>query len=86
MEIVGVIGDVRHSGLEQPPAAEMYIPYLQNPPVAPFVVVRTSGDPAAPVAGVGARAVSRFGSRRQDRALHRFEERFRATMVIRLWS
>jgi putative ABC transport system permease protein len=24
----------------------MYISYLQNPPVAPFIVIRTSGDPA----------------------------------------
>ncbi len=46
MEIVGVVGDVRHSGLEQDPAAEMYITYLQNPPVSPFIVVRTDGDPA----------------------------------------
>jgi predicted permease len=47
MEIIGIIGDVRHTGLEQEPAPEMYISALQNPPVAPFVVVRTSGDPAA---------------------------------------
>jgi predicted permease len=47
MEIVGIIGDVRHTGLEQEPAPEMYITYLQNPPVAPFIVLRTTGDPAA---------------------------------------
>jgi putative ABC transport system permease protein len=47
MEIVGVIGDIRHTGLEQEPAPEMYITYLQNPPVAPFIVIRTSGSPAA---------------------------------------
>lgn len=47
MEVVGVIGDIRHTGLEQEPAPEMYISYLQNPPVAPFVVIRTSGEPAA---------------------------------------
>ncbi len=47
MEIVGVIGDVRHTGLEQTPAPELYITYLQNPPVSPFIVIRTSGDPAA---------------------------------------
>jgi len=43
--IVGIIGDVRHSGLEADPAPEMYINYLQNPPVAPFMVFRTTGDP-----------------------------------------
>jgi putative ABC transport system permease protein len=46
MTIVGVIGDVRHRGLEDEPQPEMYINYLQGPPVAPFIVLRTAGDPA----------------------------------------
>jgi predicted permease len=46
MTIVGVIGDVRHGGLEEDPHPELYITYLQNPPVAPFIVLRTTGDPA----------------------------------------
>ena len=45
--IVGVIGDVRHSGLEAPPPPEMYMPALQGPPTNPFIVIRTAGDPAA---------------------------------------
>jgi putative ABC transport system permease protein len=45
--IVGVIGDVRHSGLEAAPAPEMYISSLQGPPTNPFIVIRTSGDPSA---------------------------------------
>jgi predicted permease len=45
--IVGVIGDLRHTGLEESPAPEMYIYHRQGPPVAPFLVVRTTGDPAA---------------------------------------
>jgi putative ABC transport system permease protein len=52
--IVGVIGDVRHAGLESPPAPEVYIYYLQNPPVNPFLVVRTTADPAGLVAAVRA--------------------------------
>lgn len=47
MTIVGVVGSVRHTGLEQAPAPELYIPHRQGPPVAPFLVLRTSGDPAA---------------------------------------
>ena len=43
--VIGVIGDVRHTGLESVPAPEMYIWYLQGPPVAPYLVVRTQGDP-----------------------------------------
>lgn len=44
--IVGVIGDVRHGGLEELPQPELYINYLQGPPVNPFIVLKTSGDPA----------------------------------------
>jgi putative ABC transport system permease protein len=47
MTVIGVIGDVRHAGLEAAPAAELYVNYLQNPPVAPFIAIRTTGDPAA---------------------------------------
>jgi putative ABC transport system permease protein len=53
---VGVIGDVHHTGLEQAPAPEMYISYLQNPPVAPFIVIRTAGNPAALIDVVRAEA------------------------------
>jgi putative ABC transport system permease protein len=45
--VVGVIGDIRHAGLEEAPAPEMYVNYLASPPVAPFIALRTSGDPAA---------------------------------------
>ena len=44
--IVGVIGDVRHSGLEKAPEPRLYIHSLQNPPVNPFIVIRAAGDPA----------------------------------------
>ena len=43
--IIGVIGDVKHGGLEEEMQPELYINYLQGPPVSPFIVVRTSGDP-----------------------------------------
>jgi putative ABC transport system permease protein len=45
--VVGVVGDLRHTALDIEPAAEFYIWYEQGPPVAPFIVVRTQGDPAA---------------------------------------
>jgi putative ABC transport system permease protein len=45
--VIGVIGDVRHSGLEAEPAPEMYTWYLQNPPSNPFIVVRAAGDAAS---------------------------------------
>jgi predicted permease len=45
--VVGVVGDLRHAGLDVEPASEFYIWSPQGPPVAPFIVVRTQGDPAA---------------------------------------
>jgi putative ABC transport system permease protein len=52
--IVGIIGDVRHQGLEAPPAPEVYIQALQNPPVNPFLVLKTTTDPAALIPAVRA--------------------------------
>ena len=54
--IVGVIGDIRHGGLEEEPQPELYISYLQGPPVSPFIVLRTAGDPAAVAETVRAEA------------------------------
>ena len=47
LTIVGVVADVRHGSLERPAPPELYTNYLGSPPFAPYVVVRTAGDPAA---------------------------------------
>lgn len=47
MTVVGVVGNVRHTSLDQRPAPELYIPHRQGPPVTPFLVLRTSGPPEA---------------------------------------
>jgi predicted permease len=65
--VIGVVGNLRHTGLEQAPAAEMYISHRQGPPVAPFLTVRTDGDPAALVEPLRAE-LGRF-----DRALALFD-------------
>ena len=57
VEIIGVIGDVRHTSLEEAPAPEVYIPYTVNPWGQMNVVVRTRGDPQA-VLGAIPRAVA----------------------------
>ena len=45
MTIVGVVGDVRQYGLDQPSNIEMYMPLAQDLSFAYNVAVRTSGDP-----------------------------------------
>jgi len=52
--IVGVIGDLRHQRLDAAPVPEVYISYLQGPPVAPLLVIRTAGNPALLAASVRA--------------------------------
>ena len=47
LTVVGVIGSVRHGSLEENPKPEIYLQYRNNTPVAPFIAVRTTGDPAS---------------------------------------
>ena len=54
--IIGVVGDIKHGGLEEVPQPEMYINYLQGAPVGPFIVLRTTGDPSLLAATVRAEA------------------------------
>ncbi len=53
-EIVGLVGDVRHRGLEAVALPEMYISYLQKPILWPTMsfVIRTTSDPTSIVASV----------------------------------
>jgi putative ABC transport system permease protein len=48
--IVGVVGDVRHFGLDIEPRPEIYRPYAQNPLGSPILVIRTGTDPS-PMSG-----------------------------------
>jgi predicted permease len=43
--VVGVVGDVRHYGLESDLEPEVYLPYTANPPRWIALVVRTHGEP-----------------------------------------
>jgi putative ABC transport system permease protein len=56
--IVGVVGDVRQDGLNEPVQPTMFLPYAQHPDGGMTVVVRSSGD-AATMTGVVREAVRR---------------------------
>ena len=43
--VVGVVGNVRHLGLDSEPRPEVYRHLLTSPPTSPVVVVSTNGDP-----------------------------------------
>ncbi|MFL6333876.1 MAG: ABC transporter permease [Pyrinomonadaceae bacterium] len=47
VEIVGVVGDVRHRGLDVDTRPEMFFPHTQTPSRQMTLVVRSAGDPAA---------------------------------------
>ncbi len=55
-EIVGVVGDVRHFGLEQQPEPQMFVPHAQMPWPSMAVVIRTPLD-AAHISGAVRQAV-----------------------------
>lgn len=44
-EVVGVVGDVKHYGLDSEPRAELFLPAWQQPMAAMALVVRTASDP-----------------------------------------
>jgi len=44
-EIVGVVGDVRHDGLDRPPAPEVFVPHAHVPLFEMTFIARTVGDP-----------------------------------------
>jgi putative ABC transport system permease protein len=50
-EIVGVVGDVRHQGLDAQPRAMTYWPHPRFPSNGMTIVMRTAGDAAAAVRG-----------------------------------
>jgi len=54
--IIGLVGDVKHSALDEEPQPEMYVSTMQGPMVSPYIVLRTTGDAASMVELVRAEA------------------------------
>lgn len=46
-EVVGIVGDIKHWGLDSPVNPEMYVPFTQFPAFAMTWVLQTNGDPLA---------------------------------------
>jgi putative ABC transport system permease protein len=55
VEIVGIVSDVRHDGLDKEPRAEHYRPFHQIPNGSLIFAVRTSADPATLIPTLKAR-------------------------------
>jgi putative ABC transport system permease protein len=47
VEIVGIVANVRHSGRDDDPKPEVYLPCAQKPPGTAMLAVRTNGKPLA---------------------------------------
>jgi putative ABC transport system permease protein len=56
--IIGVVGDIRHFGLDAEPRPEIYRPNAYSPMSAPMLAIRTEGDPAALAETLAARVRS----------------------------
>jgi predicted permease len=58
IEVVGVLGDIRNSGVAADVAPEIYVPFAQRPWASINLIVRTAGDPHAYVSAVRARVLA----------------------------
>jgi putative ABC transport system permease protein len=56
--VVGVVGDVRHAGMDIRPFPEIYRPYAANPLGAPILVIRTAADARPLVSALSAKVRS----------------------------
>ena len=51
-EVVGVVADIRHHGLAEPPEPEIYVPYAQSPSPLICLAVRMSGRQSLPAQAI----------------------------------
>jgi putative ABC transport system permease protein len=56
--VIGVVGDVRHVGLDTRPLPEIYRSYAVNPLGAPVLVIRTAGAPQPLISALSAQVRS----------------------------
>ncbi|MBA3714200.1 MAG: ABC transporter permease, partial [Pyrinomonadaceae bacterium] len=46
-EVVGIVGEVKHNGLDAEPYMETYVPFLQSPRAGMSIGLRTTSEPAS---------------------------------------
>ncbi|HKP85372.1 MAG TPA: ABC transporter permease [Blastocatellia bacterium] len=51
-EVIGVVGDTRHEGLDSDPRTEIFLPHLQEPYGSMTYLIRTASEPSSLVQGV----------------------------------
>jgi predicted permease len=56
--VIGIVGDVRHFGLDAEPPATVYMPDAYSPLVAPILVIRTNGNAESLVSTVASKVRS----------------------------
>ncbi len=72
--VVGVVGNIRHGGPEDPAREECYLPIAQEPIVGTTLVARTGGDPMNVLPAVKAAIWSVDGDQRIAGAVYTLEE------------
>jgi putative ABC transport system permease protein len=79
--IVGVVGDVKHVSFDTDSPPHVYVPLAQFPRLFQYVVVRTTGDPAAlaPAARAAVREIDR------DQAVFRVESMDEKVAITTAW-
>ena len=51
-QVVGIVGDVKHSGLDKQATPAVFVSYLQSPEMRMSLVARTAGDPMSMIRAV----------------------------------
>ena len=72
-EVIGVVGDVHHAGLDQAPRPMIYWPHIRTEYTTMFPIVRTTGDPAA-IAAAAREEVKRMDAAQPIAGVRTLEE------------
>jgi putative ABC transport system permease protein len=72
-EVIGVVGDIHHAGLDQTPRPMIYWPHVRTEYTTMYPIVRTSGDPSA-IASAAREEVKRMDASQPIAGVRTLEE------------